>query len=203
MACVRAMIIGQTVSVTRGPAWKLTDEFTHIASNTWSPLSPLLRIFFPFVSSCRRRSGSRELSIRMAPPFTLKSSCHAPHVGLYLLEKSSLSLSLRVSIRISSTEGERERATILPAGNNSTTYLATHDRCIQLGRTRGGIQPYTHTTPWWRWHWMVCCFANDCSRVMDKRLAASTTFSGLNWEQRKAGWKNVEHTNLILMRAGK
>ncbi len=94
MACVRAMIIGPTVSVTRGPAWKLTDEFTHIASNTWSPLSPLLRIFFPFVSSCRRRSGSRELSIRMAPPFTLKSSCHAPHVGLYLFEKSSLSQSL-------------------------------------------------------------------------------------------------------------
>jgi hypothetical protein len=200
MACVRAMIIGPTVSVTRVPAWKLTDEFTHIASNTWSPHLHFYEYFFHLFPVVVVVLGHG--SCLYGWPRLLPWKVHVMHLmWVFICLKNRL--SLRVSIRISSTEGERERATILPAGNNSTTYLATHDRCIQLGRTRGGIQPYTHTTPWWRWHWMVCCFANDCSRVMDKRLAASTTFSGLNWEQRKAGWKNVEHTNLILMRAGK
>lgn len=141
------MIIGPTVSVTRGPAWILTDEFTHIAFNTCVP--PLSDTFtnifhlFPVVVVVLGHG-----SCLYGWPRLLPWKVHVMHlmwVFICLKNRLSLSLSLRVSIRISSTEGERERAAILPAGNNSTTYLATHDRCIKLGRRRGGI--HTHTTP--------------------------------------------------------
>jgi len=101
-------------------------------------------------------------SLRMAPPFPLKK-VHVTHLMwvFICLKKSSL--------KVYPFSLDRRR-----------TWESSDFACRHLGDTSGldarslaAMRRHTTLTTA-----LVCCFANDCSWVMDKRLAASTTFRG-------------------------
>lgn len=150
------MIIGQTVSVTRGPAWKLTDEFTHIASNTSVPsLSTFTNIF----SICFQLSSSFWVTGVVStdgPAFCLEKFMSCTSCGSlsawkivslflsqslypYLLDRRRTWESHDFACRQQLDDVPRDSRSLHPARN----------------RRRGGIHTHTHHPPdgdgigWW------------------------------------------------------
>jgi hypothetical protein len=142
MACVRAMIIGQTVSVTRVPAWKLTDEFTHIASNTWSPHLHFYEYFFHLFPVVVVVLGHG--SCLYGWPRLLPWKVHVMHLmWVFICLKNRLSLSLSESLSVSPRQKEnvREPRFCLPA----TTRRRTSRLTIVASNSDEQEEAYSHT----------------------------------------------------------
>ena len=142
------------------------------------------------VSSCRRSGASGASGPAFLLSFFFQSSCHALHVGIYLFQKSSFSLSLSKSISFSYLDRR---------GTWERSDFVRWCSCLPAFRRYPRTKYYTTVEvmrrPWYitvaMMMALVCCFANDCCYVMDKRLAASATFRDCNGRGRGKECKDI------------